>query len=111
MYGVSRTRIWNIVTPNAKEKEKQRNKKYSDKLKTDKNRKAKADSVRRARQYNRYHSKHEVRSKKLTDNKINTKNWRKDPENRKQDNHNYNNRYSIRTGKFIKEFFEMIVNV
>jgi len=108
MYGVSRTRIWNIITPNAKEKEKQRNKKYFDKLKTDKDRKAKADSVRRESEYHRYHSNSEVRSKKLTNNKINNKKWRKDPDNKRQDNDNYNRRYSIRTGKFIREFFEMI---
>jgi len=108
IYGVSRTRIWNIVTVNAKEKESQRNKKYFDKLKTDKDRKAKANSVRRESEYLRYHSNPHVRSKKLTNNKIHTKNWRKDPDNRKQDNNNYNRRYSIRTGKFIREFFEMI---
>lgn len=111
MYNVSKTRIWNIVTQNAKEKEQKRNKKYFDKLKTDRNRKAKADSLRRHNEFLRYHSDNEKRNKKLSKNKILIKNWRKDPDNRRKENDNWNRRYSIRTGKFIREFFEMIVNV
>ena len=95
---------------NYSEYKKKINVRYYKKLKEDPTRYAKLNSSIKKRRRERYHDDERFKEKVDEINKDSKKNWLANPDNRKHNNKGARRLYSIKTGKFIKDFFRSLEN-